>query len=58
MFFLAKLVQAIGVLAVAYALYVGVTEEHGMARELQLLAIGMVIFYIGRFLESRASSGG
>lgn len=57
MFFLAKLAQAAGVVAVSYALYVGVTDEHGMARELRLLAIGMVIFYVGRFLESRASSG-
>lgn len=58
MFFLAKLVQAVGVVAVSYALYVGVTDEHGMAQELRLLAIGLAVFYVGRFFESRASSRG
>lgn len=58
MFFLAKVVQAIGVVDVAYALFVGVTDEHGMGRELRLMAVGMMIFYAGRFLESRASSRG
>lgn len=56
MFYVAKLVQAIGFADVGYALFVGVTEEHAMGRELQLLVIGIVIFYVGRLLEQRVTA--
>jgi hypothetical protein len=58
MFLLAKLIQALGVADVGYALYVGLTEDHSMGRELQLMMLGFVIFYVGRFLERRASPQG
>jgi hypothetical protein len=54
MFFLAKVIEALGVADVGYALYVGLTEEHGMGRELYLMLIGFAIFSAGRFLERRA----
>jgi hypothetical protein len=55
MFYLAKLIQALGFADVSYALYVGFTEEHSMGRELTLMMIGAAIFYVGRFLEHKAS---
>lgn len=58
MFFVAKLVQAIGVADVGYALFVGLTEANSMTRELYLMGVGLGIFYVGRFLERRASGQG
>ncbi len=55
MFYLAKLIQAIGFADVSYALFVGFTEEHSMGRELTLMLLGAAIFYVGRFLEYKAS---
>jgi hypothetical protein len=55
MFYLAKLIQALGFADVSYALFVGFTEEHGMGRELKLMVIGVAIFYVGRLLERKAS---
>jgi hypothetical protein len=54
MFYTAKLIQALGFADVAYALFVGLTEEHGMGRELKLMAVGVVIFLLGRRLEQKA----
>ena len=56
MFYLAKLIQAFGFADVSYALFVGFTEEHGMGRELTLMALGAAIFYFGRFIEHKASA--
>lgn len=58
MFFLAKLIQALGVADVGYALFVGLTEANSMGRELGLMALGFAIFSFGRFLERRASPQG
>ena len=58
MFFLGKLVQAIGVADVGYALFVGLTEANSMTRELYLMGVGLGIFYVGRFIERRASAQG
>lgn len=58
MFFLAKIIQALGIADVGYALFVGVTQENGMGRELTLMALGFGIFTFGRFLERRASPHG
>ena len=56
MFYVAKLIQALGFADVSYALFVGLTEEHGMGRELKLMVVGVVIFYIGRVLERKVSA--
>ena len=58
MFYLAKAIQALGFADVGYALYVGVTEEHAMGREVRLLLMGIGVFYLGRLLERRASAQG
>lgn len=58
MFFLAKLVQAIGFADVGYALFVGLTEANAMGRELYLMMLGFGIFSVGRLLERRASAQG
>jgi hypothetical protein len=58
MFFLAKVIQALGVADVGYALFVGLTEEHGMGRELLLMLLGFAIFSFGRFVERWASPQG
>ncbi len=58
MFFLAKIIQALGIADVGYALFVGVTQENGMGRELTLMMLGFAIFTLGRFLERRASPQG
>jgi hypothetical protein len=58
MFVLGKVVQAIGVADVGYALYVGLTEPNSMGRELWLLCVGMGVFSVGRFIERRTSAQG
>jgi len=55
-FYLAKFLQAFGFADVGYALLVGVTEEHGMRKELLLLSIGVVVFSLGRYLEGKATA--
>jgi hypothetical protein len=56
MFYLAKVVQAVGVADVGYALFVGLTEANAMGRELVLMMLGFGIFSVGRFIERRASA--
>ena len=54
-FYLAKFLQAFGIADTGYALFVGLTEEKSMGKELWLLGIGVVVFYLGRYLEERAT---
>jgi hypothetical protein len=56
MFYLAKVLQALGCADVGYALLVGVMEERGMGKELLLLGIGVLVFSLGRYLESKATA--
>jgi len=58
MFYLAKLMQALGIADVGYALYVGLTEAQSMGREIQLMLLGLGIFYIGRLMERRVQGQG
>jgi hypothetical protein len=58
MFVLGKVVQAIGVADVGYALFVGLTEPNSMSRELFLLVVGFGVFSAGRLIERRASTQG
>lgn len=55
-FYLAKLLQAFGCADVGYALLVGVTDAHGMGKELLLLGIGVMVFSLGRYLEGKATA--
>ncbi len=56
MFYLAKLMQAVGCVDVGYALWVGLSDEQGMGRELKIALVGIAVFYLGRLLESRLSA--
>jgi hypothetical protein len=56
MFVLAKVIQALGVADVGYALFVGLTEEHAMGRELYLMLLGFAVFSLGRYAERRATN--
>ena len=58
MFVLAKVIQALGVADVGYALFVGLTEEDAMGRELYLMLLGFAIFTLGRYVERRAAAHG
>ena len=55
MFYLAKFLQAVGFADVGYALFIGISEE-ALGREYRLALIGIVIFYVGRFIEQRVSA--
>jgi hypothetical protein len=55
MFYLAKFLQAIGFADVGYSLFIGISEEN-LSREYRLALIGIVIFYVGRFIEQRVSA--
>ena len=57
MFYLAKMMQAFGIADVGYALFVGLTEAQSMGRELGLMGLGLVVFYLGRFMEHRVARG-
>lgn len=56
MFYVAKLIEALGVVYVSYALFVGFTEENSMGSELKLMMIGAAVFLMGRLLERRTSA--
>ena len=56
MFYLTKLIEAVGFSYVSYALYVGFTEDHSMGRELKLMMVGAAIFVAGRLLERKVSA--
>ena len=51
MFFLAKVLEAIGCVDVLFALYVGVTEPRGMGREFEITGIGILVFMVGVAIE-------
>ena len=51
MFFLAKVFEAIGCVDVLFALYVGVTEPHGMGREFEITGVGILVFMVGVAIE-------
>ena len=53
MFYLAKSLQAIGMVNLMVALYTGVTMERGMALEYAFLGAGVALFLLGRYLEPR-----
>jgi hypothetical protein len=50
-FFLGKILEALGFADVGFALYVGLTQERGMGKEMELAAIGMLVFGLGVLAE-------
>jgi hypothetical protein len=55
-FFLAKVLQALGCADVGFALWVGVTHPAAMGKEFELATIGMVVFCVGYLTERWAAS--
>ena len=57
MFFVARALQLIGLADVGVGLYLGITDAGGvgMWRELEFATVGLVVFYLGRLLERRAT---
>jgi hypothetical protein len=52
-YWLGKFLQVIGITEVGLSLFIGLTWENSMFKELSLMIIGLIIFYIGRLLETR-----
>ena len=51
MFIFAKVLQAIGLADVGFALFVGVTQAHGMGKEYEFTGIGILVFRAGLMVE-------
>jgi hypothetical protein len=53
MYYLGKGLEMLGMTSLMVALFVGLTDEQGMAKEYLFLGIGIVLFIVGRFLEKQ-----
>jgi len=53
MFYVAKILQAIGLADVGYALFVGIIRDSSMAEEIVIALIGVGLFAMGRTLERK-----
>lgn len=53
----AKALEVSGLVTLIWALYIGLSGQ-GMFVEVSLLAVGAVVFYLGRSLERRAGRAG
>lgn len=56
MFYVAKLIEALGVAEVTYGLVIGLTDNDSLRQETKLLFVGVAIFYFGRLVERWASA--
>jgi hypothetical protein len=55
MFYLAKILQALGLADIGYALFVGIMRNTSMAEEIVLTLIGLGVFSLGRALERKVA---
>jgi len=55
-FYLAKVLQAVGFAEVGYGLFLGLTQERGMTAELVFMGLGAAVFYLGRYVEGRTAA--
>lgn len=55
MFYAAKVLQALGIADVGYALFVGIIQSTSMAEEIVLTLIGVGLFALGRVVERKAA---
>jgi len=53
MFYLAKILQALGLADIGYALFVGIVKNSSMAEEIVLTLIGLGVFSLGRAIERK-----
>jgi hypothetical protein len=49
---LGKVLEALGCADVGFALFVGITQTHGMGSEYKLTGIGILVFLVGYIVES------
>jgi len=56
-FFLGKVLEALGCADVGFALYVGITRPNGMGKEFELATIGIVVFVLGYLTERWSGAG-
>ena len=52
MFLLAKLLEAVGIVDVGYAVYAGMRD--GLSPSPLPVLVGLTLFYVGRLIERRA----
>jgi hypothetical protein len=50
-FFLAKVLEAIGCVDVLFGLYAGISNPHGMGREFEITGVGILVFMVGVAIE-------
>lgn len=55
MFYVAKILQALGLADIGYALFVGIMSNSSMAEEIVLTLIGFGVFSLGRALERKVA---
>jgi len=55
MFYVAKILQAVGLADIGYALFVGIMRNSSMAEEIVLTLIGLGVFSLGRALERKVA---
>ena len=55
MFYVAKILQALGLADVGYALLMGILKNSSMAEEIVLSLIGLAVFSLGRALERKVA---
>jgi hypothetical protein len=55
MFYVAKILQAVGLADVGYALFIGMMKNFSMAEEIVLTLIGVGVFSLGRALERKTA---
>lgn len=53
MYYLGRGLQVLGMANLMVAFYIGISEEHGMGPELLILAVGVLVFLLGRFIQGR-----
>ncbi len=57
MFILGKVLQALGCADVGFALWVGVSQPHGIGSEFEMTGIGILVFLLGYIAESYSRPG-
>ena len=53
MFYVAKILETLGLADIRYALFVSITRNFSMAEEIVLALIGLGVFSLGRALERK-----
>jgi hypothetical protein len=53
MYYLGKTLEMLGMTSLMVALFVGITDDQGMAQEYLFLGIGIALFFVGRVLEKQ-----